>query len=156
MLRATLNMHILAILVIVSNLLDAKDLIEGLLKFDAPERLSIPEILNHPWLKSEDVEKEEMLAHKDCETFEEGIADGMSRPNINFLNVGNIFPLDREITIAYSDYCYVTNDFFSNHIDEEALRIAESLGFQKSFLLKSIQNGDLNHAAATYNLLTLS
>ncbi len=132
-------------------------MIEGLLEFVPQDRLSIPEILNHKWLKSEESNKnEEYLSHKDCETFEEGLTDEFVHPNINYLNVGNIFPKSRDSTLSYSDYCYITNDFFTSHIDEEALRTSESFGFSKAALLQSIQSGDLNHAAATYNLLTLS
>ena len=103
-----------------------------------------------PSFGTDDNEKDEYLSHKDCETYDEGLTDELSHPNINYLNVGNIFPKNREPKLSYSDYCYITNDFFSNHIDEEAIRTAESFGFPKSFLIKSIQNGDLNHAAATY------
>ena len=94
------------------------------------------------------------MSHNDCEIFEEGLLNSQSKPNINFPNVGNIFPLGREAMLSHSDYNYITNDFYANHIDEEAVRICESFGFDKGNIINSIKGGDLNHAAATYYLLT--
>ena len=76
MLSRTPSTHTHATSATVSILADAKNLIEGLLEFVPQDRLSIPEILNHKWLKSDDSNKnEEYLSHKDCETFEEGLIE---------------------------------------------------------------------------------
>jgi hypothetical protein len=50
----------------------------------------------------------------------------------------------------------VTEDFGTHHIDEEALRVVEGLGFPRSKVIESLNQGELNHATTTYNLLVTS
>ena len=50
----------------------------------------------------------------------------------------------------------MTEDFGTHHIDEEALRVLEGLGFPRSKVIQSLNSGELNHATTTYNLLVTS
>ena len=52
------------------------------------------------------------------------------------------------------------NNFSTNsnnfHIDENAVKYVENFGFNRDYIIKSLENNDLNHATATYYLkLTL-
>jgi serine/threonine protein kinase len=125
---------------------DCRNVIMGLLKVEPSERLTIPELLCHKWLKANVSSDEVLFGKKECQQ-DEG-------EGVNEINVGNIFPENRDVKIAHTDYCSITNDFLSFHQDLKALKETEDLGYSKSFLLKSLQNGDMNHATATYSLLT--
>jgi serine/threonine protein kinase len=126
---------------------ECKSVLTGLLKIEPGERLSIPELLCHKWIKANSQESEVMFGRKECQQEDAG-------GGINEINVGNIFPEGREVKIAHTDYCCITNDFLSFHQDVKAIKETEELGYAKPFLLKSLQNGDMNHATATYSLLT--
>ena len=58
--------------------------------------------------------------------------------------------------LSYMNYCAVTQDFNTYHIDEEALRILESFGYPRQYVIQSINQGDLNHAIGSYNLLVMN
>ncbi len=143
---------------------DAKDLVLGLLQIDPYKRLSIPQILSHPWMRDEDGLKEDpgsFLRYKDCvhQQAKKGVA------NIDIVNPGNLFfTEDSDEGLAYTDYCCVSSDLYTEHIgisetescvDEEALKKCESYGFPRETVLGCLQNGTLNHATAAYNLLVL-
>ena len=38
-------------------------------------------------------------------------------------------------------------------MDEEALRVLESFGYPRHLVIQAINQGELNHATTTYNLL---
>ncbi len=137
----------------------AKSLVRGLLTINPYERLSIPEILAHPWMKedcAEDVaesENENMMGFRECLNPE----FNPLVPNINVVNVGNLFfSEDSEERLSYSDYRYVCDDLYTQHIDEDAIRVVESYGYPRKMVVQSLHNGDLNQATAAYNLLVLS
>jgi len=82
--------------------------------------------------------------------------------NINVLNIDNLFtnesPSDLAASgvpgkLSYNNYCAVTQDFGTHHMDEEALRVLESFGYPRALVMQSINQGELNHATTTYNLL---
>lgn len=85
--------------------------------------------------------------------------------DINIINVENLFWENKEdIKLTYSDYCYIANDFYTQHIgiyiinikiDEEALKVLQQFGYPRSFVIDSLQKGELNHAVASYNLLVI-
>jgi len=50
----------------------------------------------------------------------------------------------------------VTQDYYTHHIDEEALRVLESFGYPRKLVLEGLNKGEMNHATASYNLLVLS
>ena len=63
--------------------------------------------------------------------------------NINELNIENLFlPLTQlakhqpspntQPKLSYKSYCAVTEDFGTHRIDEEALRVLETFGFNRS------------------------
>jgi serine/threonine protein kinase len=126
---------------------ECRNVLVGLLKIDPRERLSIPELLCHKWIKANCQKDEVLFGRKECQ--QEDAGEG-----INEINVGNIFPEGREVKIAHTDYCCITNDFLSFHQDVKAIKETEELGYAKSYLLKSLQNGSMNHATATYSLLS--
>src|SRR4051812_570741 len=82
---------------------EARDLIMKMLVINPPDRISIPEILSHPW-----VHNSSLSNHNECETFVDdddmltlsrrdmlmggnGVQEG-SPPDINVVNVDNLFP----------------------------------------------------------------
>ena len=99
---------------------DAKDLILGLLKINPYERLSIPKILSHPWFNSDTtIIDDDVLKYKDCVNPQ---ADP-STANINQVNAGNLFfnELSEDETLLYNDYCYISNDLYTQHISKLGL-----------------------------------
>ena len=76
--------------------------------------------------------------------------------NINFVNVDNLFYLENYKTkLSYTDYCCITEDFTTHNLEEEALKTVESFGYPRTFVLKCLNTGIINHATASYFLLTL-
>lgn len=136
----------------------ARSLINGLLKINPEERLSLPEVLNHPWLAQEDVEDESSDEYNYYIVRNEQVPDNPgSAPSINNLNVDNIFfPSKPGVKLNYKDYCYIANDFYTHHIDQEAVKAIETYGYPKSAILSSLEHGEMNHATASYNLLELT
>ena len=55
--------------------------------------------------------------------------------------------------LSYDNYCAVTQDFGTHHIDEEALRVLEGFGYPRKMVIESLNSGELNHATTCYNLL---
>mgnify|MGYP006112398669 FL=1 len=53
------------------------------------------------------------------------------------------------------NYCAVTQDFNTYHIDEEALKVLESFGYPRQYVIRSLNQGELNHATCSYNLLVM-
>jgi hypothetical protein len=76
--------------------------------------------------------------------------------NINQINIDNLF-YDGNFTckLSYTNYCAVTQDYYTHRIDEEALRVLENFGYSRSMVIDSLNKGELNHATASYNLLVL-
>lgn len=113
------------------------------------ERLTIPQILAHPWMRRADElpEKDEMGDADD--QWDQGQA-----PDVNRLKIKNLYA-GKAARLSYEDYCYIANDFYTQHVDEEALRTLEGFGYPKETVIRCLQKGTLNHAVASYNLLTL-
>lgn len=129
-----------------------------MLVLNPDDRISIPEILSHPWMISKDefgldsidfsngIGAKDMMMGTQCE---EG--------DINAVNVDNLFHKDSYNTkLSYSDYCAITQDFATMHLDEEALQVLEGFGFPRKIVKDGINKGELNQATASYNLLVLS
>ena len=55
--------------------------------------------------------------------------------------------------LSYDNYCAVTQDFGTYHIDEEALKVLEGFGYPRKLVIDSLHSGELNHATTCYNLL---
>jgi len=73
--------------------------------------------------------------------------------DINTVNVDQLFFKENsKAKLSYTDYCYIANDFYTQHIDENALKTLEGFGYPRSMVIDSIHKGDLNHAVAAYNL----
>ena len=88
--------------------------------------------------------------------------------NINVLDVENLFHESKTATdgqndgaaeavandrLTYDNYCAVTQDFGTYHIDEEALKVLEGFGYPRKLVIDSLHSGELNHATTCYNLL---
>ncbi len=82
-------------------------------------------------------------------------AKEVSEVSINEMNVGNIFPANKDVGISSINYSYIVGDYFNHHLDLEAIKITESFGYPSAVITRCLQSGDLNHISATYNLLTL-
>ena len=150
---------------------DAKSLINGLLKLAPKERLSIPEILAHPWLeRTDDYEGEESDEYNYYIVRNEKVPDdpSNSNPSINNLCIENLFfPSKPNVKLSFKDYCYVANDFYTHHIgifsnhlittqlDEEIVKVLETYGYPKDLVMSSLTKGEINHATASYNLLEI-
>ncbi len=135
----------------------AKALIRSLLQIDPYKRLSIPEILFHPWLQSGngqslDDSSDVYLGYKECLNQEAVEGEG----NIGLVNMANLFFREFDCEkISYTDYCYISNDLYTQQIEDDILRTLEGLGYPREYVLKGLKSGELNHATATYNLLSL-
>jgi len=58
--------------------------------------------------------------------------------------------------LSYADYCAITQDFATMHINEDVIAQMESgMGMPKKLVKEHLNRGDLNHATATYELLVL-
>jgi len=89
-------------------------LIEGLLRLKPEDRLTIPEILAHPWMKNEELENEVYLGKEECAN---PMQDNKAQPDINNVNLENLFFKDKsKAKLSYADYCYIANDFYTQHI----------------------------------------
>ena len=84
----------------------------------------------------------------------------MESGNINFINVENLYyqsigedPDKNKSKMKYSDYCALTEDFMTYRIDEEAIGIVESYGYNRKMIIDSINKGEINHATSSYYLL---
>jgi hypothetical protein len=76
---------------------------------------------------------------------------------VNYVNVVNLFYQENYRTkLSYTDYCCITEDFATQNLDEEALKVTENFGFPRDFVIKCINRGDLNHATACYYLMVAS
>lgn len=101
---------------------ESKDLIRKLLVLNPEDRLSIPEILAHPWVKEDDEEEEESeadesdlvtgvsMSRNECSSSVSGAVQNTedTRANINVINVDNIFCDERndkyKTKLSYDDY----------------------------------------------------
>ena len=83
----------------------AKDLIRSMLQLQPEKRIKIADILNHPWIKEEEMLAEELLNEDDvhdlkvgCTFFRQELMSGLignghaiESGNINFINVENLY-----------------------------------------------------------------
>ena len=148
---------------------EAKNMINRLMKANPEERLSIPEILTHPWMHKDEVEtlkdpedndnggKDNYYVNREDCMNEQQILDENTQPSINNLNIDNLFfPAKPDVKLRFQDYCYIADDFNTHHLDEEALKIVENFGYPRACIIDSLSKGELNHATASYSLLTLN
>ena len=138
-----------------------------MIKLNPSERLTIPQILSHQWLKETNEGEDSEEENDDAQPKEEGKEDGKTgnksqdidlksiQGNVNYVNVDNLFYHENYHTkLSYTDYCCITEDFSTENIDEEALKVCENFGFPRQFMIKCLNRGDINHATACYYLLT--
>ncbi len=99
-----------------------KRLITSLLKKDPYTRISIPEILNHPWLneyKPKDDIRIPLLGALQCVNPQINQQSPSSHPcsHVNIVNLGNLFFQNCiNQKIFQSDYYYIATDFYSTKI----------------------------------------
>lgn len=147
-------------------------MVRGMIQLEPKQRLTVPQILSHAWLKEtnedesdeEDEEKEEGEGNKDGKdggsvTGGQGNKNDIDlkniQGNVNYVNVDNLFYHENyKIKLSYTDYCCITEDFSTENIDEEALQVCDNFGFPRQFVIKCLNRGDINHATACYYLLT--
>jgi serine/threonine protein kinase len=135
---------------------EAKSLMNGLIRVNPKERFTLPKILSHPWLKeisdeseSSDNETEienpeaklskkagEQEEKKETSNEEDAELKEISG-NINYVNVDNLFfEEDYSTKLSYTDYCSITEDYYTHHINEGALMQVEKLGYPRDFVVK--------------------
>ena len=132
-------------------LIDAKNLIEGLLQIIPEKRLSIPEVLAHPWLHRFG-STENYVDKAECGNI------GQCTPvpgDITVSNLENLFYNTKCQKLAYSDYCAIANDFYTQHLNEGVFDTLKKHGYPRDIVIKDLEKGELNHATAAYNLLVL-
>ena len=124
---------------------DAEQLVRKLLVLEPPQRLSIPEILTHPWVKEEDSDESDdesdlqtgvsMSRDQISSSFKSANQTEEMKANINVINVDNMFFDEWEekykVKLSYDDYCALTQDFYTYWIDEEAIKVMETFGFTR-------------------------
>lgn len=82
--------------------------------------------------------------------------------NINFLDIENLFYSGNYSTkLTGADYYNIFQGeqneslgSYCNNLDSEALKVAESFGYPREMLVKSLKKGEISHATTTYYLLT--
>lgn len=141
-----------------------------MIRLEPKDRLTVPQILSHEWLKDTNDDTEESESDEESkdgvnaeQATGEKNANGNDmdldkiQGNVNYVNVDNLFYDGQYKTkLSYTDYCCVTEDFATENIDEEALRVCENFGYPRQFVIKCLNRGDINHATACYFLLTQS
>lgn len=133
-----------------------------MIRLEPKERLTVPQILAHNWLKdTNDDSDTESDASDDADDKAKNGENEMDlekiQGNVNYVNVDNLFYNGLYKTkLSYTDYCCVTEDFATENIDEEALKVCENFGYPRQFVVKCLNRGDINHATACYFLLTNS
>ncbi len=135
----------------------AAQLITSLLRIDPVERLSIPEILAHPWMQigSEGSFSETNSMYFNSKNCCDAQPSDLAS-NINNVNVRNLFFRETGTErLSYGDYCYISNDLYTCRIEEEVVKVMEGFGYPRKVIIEGLQKGELNHATATYNLLVL-
>jgi hypothetical protein len=78
---------------------------------------------------------------------------------LSSVNVDNLYKsgLNAKQRLSYSDYCSITQDHATMHINDEVLTQMEGeMGIPKKLVKDHLNRGDLNHATATYQLIVLS
>lgn len=138
---------------------EVKDLIRKMLILDPMNRISIPSMLNHPWVydmsrdlggEPGNLEDEEHDLRVGSTFFREEVlgglisgykSDGNENGNINFVNVENLYyrggPPQKEPQtnpaekVTYSDYCALTEDFMTYRINEDAMEIVTGFGYPR-------------------------
>lgn len=143
--------------------LESKDLISRMLVLEPTDRISIPEILSHPWMQTKD--EFGIDDNMDSMDLQHGISSkdlmmgtSTEEGDINSVNIDNLFPNkdSYQAKLSYTDYCAITQDFATMHLDEEALQVLEGFGFPRKMVKEGINKGELNQATASYNLMVLS
>lgn len=82
----------------------------------------------------------------------QGIVFDPDQSPINFINVDNLFK-NESTKLSYEDFCAVTEDFATMHINEHIIDQVESFGYNWKDTKEAIRKGELNHATTAYNLL---
>jgi len=132
---------------------DAQAIVNAMITLDPAKRLTMPMILTHSWLKEtnegESSSDEEELVEEDKDG--KGKKDGASatenkdaknkasdldlksiQGNVNYVNVDNLFYHENyKVKLSYTDYCCITEDFTSENIDEEALKVCDNFGYPR-------------------------
>ena len=69
------------------------------------------------------------------------------------VNVDNLYKegLMSKQRLSYTDYCSITQDYATMHLNDEVMQMMETVMYRpKKLLREHLNHGDLNHATATY------
>jgi serine/threonine protein kinase len=119
--KYTYPVWVSASMLAIVTLIDARSLIDGLMKRVPEQRLSIPGILSHPWmLQDDDSSEDESEEYNYYVILNDKLptdATSSTPPSINNLNIENLyFPAESGIRMRFRDYCYIANDFYTHHL----------------------------------------
>ncbi len=138
------------------------NLIRGLVCLEPEARLSLPEVLAHPWVRygaSDDLllasagEAEEADAEPEAAE-----PDEEQEANINVVNVKNLFYTSGSATttnsqLSMKDYQRITIGYNAQDLDEDTLDQVAQFGYSRDLVETALRSGQINHATATYYLL---
>ena len=118
--------------------------------------MTIPEILKCQWLRenNEDLNESDRMINLSDKNLTK--KSNPSHHIVENLNLSNLVPDGSNANeICYNDFIKISNEFHTQHIDEEALRVVERFGYDKEIVKKCIQKGELNHGTSCYELLMI-
>ena len=95
-----------------ANRIEAKDLIEGLLVLVPEKRMTVPEILSHPWVREGEV-LDCCIGKDECNSGLQGIT---GTGDISTINLENLFFKETGQKLTYADYGNIANDFYTHHL----------------------------------------
>lgn len=152
------------------------------------DRISISEILKHPWIQLYDSilpdDKEypggvDITLHsfddQQAASHNQQVIPGLgddhqclfqasnhinSNELLSTVNVDNLYKegcvTGRKQRLSYADYCAITQDFATMHLNESVLHTMEvDMGMPRRLVKEHINRGDLNHATSTYQLMVM-
>jgi len=129
---------------------ECKDLLNGLLDTNRKDRLTVPQILEHPWLTNigssfTNSSLGTLVGNDESVGFD---SEEETQKKMRFA-----FPRGYEFTKTMDYNIFETEN---NLLDQQVLKYVENFGFPRHFIISSLNNGELNHATATYYLILLN
>ena len=138
---------------------ECEDLILKMLKKNPDNRITIPEILNHPWISEHGdlnvtIEEPENVLPDYMDCLQDQVPFTLENtPNCDvdlenlFFHVNKSKPTPK---LSYVDYKELTQDFATFNVNEGILTKMSGLGYDKELVRAAIIGHHTNHATATY------
>ena len=125
---------------------------------DPYKRLSIVEVLSHPWTCGPKYGARVLYANAlDRLPSQQSSLNAAVKPDINATNINNLCSgRNPDERLCQSDLNMIVCEQLQKQINEKALQQLESFGYDREQVIASLQAGEINHATATYQLLLIS